>query len=387
MSITLTPNTNIDNIFTSNPTIKTFIFPTGNYYLTDILKITKNNIKFQSLTKNSKDVHIFQTNSSKDGIAIIGCSGVSIINISIHDTFSGKIALTGASINNCKITGCYFYGCEDTFTIYLAGPSTLTAGTNTLDAYNSSTIDNNNLFKDNTVYTKWSGDSVSFSLQNNGNFLSNIIRGGKVAIYMCKNTIIRNNTIYDSTTNGLYISLPSHNLIIDKNKIYECNNSAIKMTNQVEHGTFTPSNYNIAISNNYLYDAKIYAFEINDAIGLEIFLNKSISTDIFGIYLLNSDNIIIHDNKFSYFTIALWLENTTNTSTYSNRFYSVYPSQANNVIKLVNNSNNNQFLNNIIKGKIIYDYFSVDSSCTGCTETGNAFDEYYTHDEEIDIMK
>lgn len=386
MSLTLIPNINIDNIFIDNPTIKTFIFPSGYYYLTDILKITKNNIKFQSLTKQAKDVHIFQTNSSKDGIAIINCSNVSLTNISIHDTYSGKIALTGASINNCKITGCYFYGCDDTFTIYFAGPRNLIEGSNTLEAYNASILDNNNLFKDNTVYTKWSGDSVSYSLQDNGNFISNVIRGGKVAVYMCKNTIIRNNTIYDSTTNGLYISLPSHNLNIDKNKIYECKNSAIKISDQVEHGTFISSYYDIKISNNYLYDAKIYAFEINNGIGIEIFNNKAISTDIFGLYLLNCDNITVYSNKFSYFTVALWLENTTNSNIYNNRFYSVYPNQSNNVIKCVNNSNNTQILNNIVKGKILYDLFPISNSID-CVVSGNNVDEYYTHDEEIDIMK
>jgi hypothetical protein len=223
----------IDNIILLNPTITTFIFKAGNYKLVNILKITKNNIKFVGQTGISTDVQIKQT-MNFDGI-LLQADDIVLQDITIDCTFSTRNCLIVASANNTLVAGCCFYCCNDTFGIYYAGPSTLVQGQPTLDAYFNYTLDIGNIFYNNVVYSNYSGDSISFSLQYNSQFVNNFTRGGKVAIYMCRTCNVYNNTIIDSITNGIYISLPSDNLTFNCNKIYDSTYSGITIKNQQEH--------------------------------------------------------------------------------------------------------------------------------------------------------
>src|SRR6218665_2746987 len=135
----------IDNLMYYNPTITTFLFKAGTYKLVNILKIVKNGIRFIGMTGVARDVQIIQTNSNADGIAI-NANNVILQDLSLTCTYSQKVCLTAASANNCVVSGCYFYGCSDTFTIYYAGPKTLTAGQATLDAYTNRELDTGNVF-------------------------------------------------------------------------------------------------------------------------------------------------------------------------------------------------------------------------------------------------
>lgn len=376
----------IDTIFTTLPGVNTFIFDKGNYYLNDALLINKNNIVFKSAYCTARDVHIFQNNSQKDSIVINNCNGTKLIGISIHNTHVGKIALTLASVNYSLVESCNIYGNSDTFSVYYAGPKNLTAGQSTLSAYTNKELDNINVFRKNVVYAKWSGDSVSFSLQKNSNFTDNIIRGGKVAVYMCSGCAIENNIIYDSTTNGIYLSFPSDNITIANNKIYECQASAIKMANQVEHGPFTPFNYSIKVSDNKIYDAKFYAIELNYAREITIIDNNFVSTDIYGIYCYQCHNIRVTGNTISYFTVGVWFEAGTNIYIYYNKFNSVYPDESNNVVKMVQSSNG-AINDNLIHGNIKYDIFAIDNTNTNIDIGTNPIKDYYTYNEETQLLK
>lgn len=378
------PESNITSMLTTLPNVNTFIFQKGNFYLDDILVLDRNNIVLKSLYSGSKYVHIYQTNSSKDGI-VVNANNVKISSLSIHDNYSGKIALTVAGSNYVTIESCNIYGSDDTFSVYFAGPKNLSAGQSTLDAYAARNLDNINVFRRNVVYTKWSGDSVSFSLQKNGIASSNIIRGGKLAVYMCANCSIERNIIYDSVSNGIHLSFPSNNIIIDGNTIYECQSSGIKLSNQVEHGTFTPSDYNISIICNTIYDSKYYAIELNNAIGILIDKNKFSSTDIYGIYAYQSQNLRIVHNIISYFTVAVWLESASDIYIYENEFNNVYPDQSNNVVKFVDCTTGVVY-DNKINGEITYDIFPVTNS-TGITIGNNISNLYYSYDEELRIIK
>lgn len=381
--VTVNPSSFIDDIFTANPDILIFHFPDGNYYLTDILKVTVPNISFIGTSGNPKNVHIFQNNTLRDGLAI-NANNFNMQYISIHDSHDGKIALTVAGSSNNTVQNCYFYGNKTTFTIFYAGPKNLLEGVSTLNAYSSNNLDMNNVFKNNVVYSQWSGDCVSFSLQVNGIFNNNIIRGGKLAIYMCKKSNFTNNIIYDSINSGIHVSFPSHNLNIVSNKIYECDASGIKLSNQVEHGTFTTTPYNITIRNNYIYDAKVNAIELNDANKCTIRTNKFISSETYGIYALRCTNLTINNNKISYFQVAFWLEATTYCNLFQNTCMSVYPDEGQNVVKTTPDSNNNIVYDNNVYGKIIYDKYALSA---GNSEYNNAYYEYYDIGEEANIMK
>jgi hypothetical protein len=345
----------IDNIIRLNPNINTFILSAGKYNIINVFQIFTNNIRLLGKTGDAKDVHIFQTQNF-DGLDL-NASNVVIQDISFHCLFSKKVCATIAMANNTVISGCHFYGAPDYFCIFYAGPSNLIEGESTLNGYTNYNLDTGNIFYNNVIYTSYTGDSVSFSLQYKSQFVGNYIRGGKVAIYMCRTTNVYNNVFSDSTTNGLYVSLPSDNLSIIGNKIYSSSHSGIRISNQMEHGPFTPYNYNILIKHNIIFGSKIYGIELNYLNGISIIDNKLLSGQTMGIYSFNGTNITIKNNKIAYFNYAVYFEKTNNSIIDSNTITSVFPNLGKNSIKIVNDiiSINNAISNNIINGQLLYD--------------------------------
>lgn len=385
-NIIVTPESIIDDILTVNPTYNNFMFPDGNYYITVVLHINRSNVKFISQNRDCTKVHIFQKTSTKDGVSIQNVSNVIIQYISVHVPFDQKITLTVASATMTKVENCHFYGNSTYFTVYYAGPSNLVAGEPTLHAYSIDNLDYGNVFRHNIIYSSWSGDSISFALQHRGLFTKNIVRGGKVAVYMCKSCYITSNLIYDSGSNGIFVSLPSHDLQIKYNKIYECKYSAIKIANQLEHGPFTATKYHMLIQDNYIYDAKMYSIEVNNALRLSIIDNKFIESGLFGIYCLNCDDVQIENNKMSYFTSGVYSQTSNNINVVNNQFYSVYPDIANNVVKFIT-STNSSVTNNVVNGQISGTPVSISSDTTNVVNNANVFNTYYPYPEEYDITK
>lgn len=380
------PESVLDDLFAILPNVTNFNFKKGNYYINQNFVIDKDNIVFRSTNGRASDVHIYQKVETQDGLVVRDCSGVILENISVHNKFSNKIPLTMAGVSNTKVRKCYFYGSSDTFSVYYAGPTGITEGVETLDTYNNNMLDENNIFEKNVVYSDWSGDNVAFALQSNGKFSRNIIRGGKVAVYMCRNCNILNNTIYDSSSNGIYISFPSHNILCEKNKICECKASAIKLANQVEHGLFDESLYNIIIRNNTFYDSKTYNIEVNHGVGLNITDNKCISGDIYGMYFFMSHNVNVINNKISYFKVGIWSELSYDLNIKNNSFNCVYPEKCDNILKCVG-SNNVSFNDNILRGKIEYDTYAIDDLSTDINTDNNPHHPFYEYKCELRINK
>lgn len=385
-SITLADGAILDNLLTLHPTVNTFYLESGTFYINKVLHIERPNVKLIGLT-NASTTHIKQNNILKDGISVKFADYFEMRNISVHVEHPDKICFTLASCNNTKVEDCYFYGNTNTFCVYYAGPSTLIQGVDTLNAYRGNRLDNYNVFRRNTVYSQWSGDNISFSLQNRGLFTYNIIRGGKLAVYLCRNSWITCNRIYDSSTTGIFISLPTHHTQIKHNIIYECADSAIVARNQVEHGTFTKTPYHILISNNYIYDSKDHSIEFNDVDTATIDSNTLIYTDIHGLYCLRCDNINIINNKISEFKVAAWLEHTSNCILENNNIMSIFPSYGQNVIKLTNASNNNIIKNNKVSGRILYDMVPVSNDSVGTIILNNETVPYYTYQDELVFLR
>ena len=388
VTVTSIPDTFIDDIIDVNPTATTFIFTSGDFFLSKVLHIEKPNLTFIGSTNNPVDVHIFQSNSSMDGISIIFAHSTILDSLSIHVTHKDKIALTIASCNNTLVNNCYIYGNDNTFSVFYPGPKSLEQGQSTIDGYVNNVLDTRNVFRNNTIYTSWSGDSVAFCLQKEGLVDNNIIRGGKMAVYMCKDVDVTNNTVYDSVSNGIYLSLPSKNIYMSGNYIYDCKASGIKVANQMEHGTFTPEHrYNVTIEDNDIVDADFYSIELNNLNNSTVIRNTFISTAVYGIYAYQCEQICMLYNKISYFDVAIWLEGTSNSLVVVNELFSVYPDIAKNVVKLVNASNNNIVTFNNVKGMISYDLYTVDSSSLNNNVINNLYSKYYTREEEKSIMK
>lgn len=349
-TVILNPNIYIDDIFDKYPDAELFQFSDGDYFLSKILKINKSNITFIGLSNDPSKVHIYQKNENYDGFDIEYLDRFIMKNISLHVTSPNKVAIVMANVNNTIISDCYFYGNPTTFTIFYAGPDMI-QGSDTINKYNNNILDKNNKFMNNVIYADWSGDTISCSLQKNFLFRKNIIRGGKVAIYMCKNSFFNKNIINDSSTNGFYISLPSHHIFVNNNKIYEPQNSAITIKNQIEHGTFDETPYNIHIKSNFVYDSKFYSFEINN--GNNIYLDKNISlrTKNIVFYMYNSKNIFISNNDVYYYEYGMYLENSSNIKGRYNKFVNYFPVDALSFIKFVNSSDNDFSYNKLV-GKI-----------------------------------
>lgn len=370
----------IDNIFTQYPTITTFVFKPGTYKITRVLSITKPGIKLLGLTGQAKDVHITQT-AAKDGIAIRR-NNVILQDISVQCVISKMVCLTVAGCSNTVVAGCHFYGTNDYFDIYYAGPTGLTEGNSTLDAYNNFNLDTGNVFYNNIVYSSWQGDSVSFSLQYNGKFTKNFIRGGKVAVYMCRSSNIYNNIICDSTTNGFYVSLPSDNTLIIGNKISNVTYSAVKVANQMEHGTFTPYDYNILIKHNTLFDSGTFGIELNDSYAIDIVDNDIVSGQTVGVYALRSMNILVKNNSIAYFNYGVYFTNVSGCKILSNKIISIYPKLGTGGIKLENNiyTISNVINNNTFMGQ--YKYATTILGDASNTASNNTIQPYYTIDDE-----
>jgi parallel beta-helix repeat protein len=371
----------LDNILILNPGKTTFILKPGTYGLVNILKIQSNDIKIVGYTGIAKDVQINQT-MNYDGI-LLQADNIVLQDITIKCTFSNRCALITASANNTLVSGCTFYCTNDTFGIYYAGPSHLVAGSDTLIAYTTYVLDTGNIFYNNVVYSDFSGDSVSYSLQYNGQFVKNFIRGGKVAIYMCRTVNVYSNTLMDSTTNGLYISFPSDNLTLLSNVISNTTYSSIIMKNQVEHGTYATYPYNILIRYNTIFGSKFYGIEMNNASNITISDNTIVSGKVYCIYSYSSDSITVNSNKIAYFSTGIMLENTTNSTVTSNGVMSVFPNLGQNGIKLTNTSSGLTISNNTMQGSYVHDLIA--DSGIGNTVTSNTISPYYTMSEELNM--
>lgn len=374
----------IDNIFVLNPTITTFIFQPGTYKLINILKILQPNIKLVGYTGVARDVMILQT-MNHDGI-LLRSDSIVLQDISIKCTFSQKVTLTVSSANNTLVSGCWLYCSSDTFGIYYSGPSNLTAGQSTLDAYYGYNLDTGNIFYNNIVYTNFSGDSVAFCLQYNSQFVKNFIRGGKAAIYMCRTCNVYGNTIMDSNSNGLFVSLPSDYLTITCNKICNSTYSGLVIKDQLEHGNFTRYSYNIIINYNTIFGSKFYGIELNNGTDVVVTNNKVINGNLMGIYSYNGVDVMIKSNKIAYFaTCGVFLENDIGGDVKSNDIMSIYPNFGKNGIKLTNTTTNITVNNNNMDG--MYQYDLIADSGSGNTVSSNTITPYYTMTDEKNVYR
>lgn len=317
-------NKNLDALFEQYNDKTIFYFQPGQYELTQQLNVTKPNVRFIGLTHDPKDVHILQKTPEQNGISVEANNFV-LNYISLHVEEGSGVCLSHANCNWSAIENNHFYGSDTNFTVYFAGPQ-LTAGEGTINGFLNDVLDYNNVFDNNIIYTKWNGDSVSFSLQKYGSFRDNIIRGGKVAIYMVKDCVVTNNNISDSSSNGIYCSLPCHNIEISYNRISNPVSGAISVKQQIEHGEFSNENHNININNNLCLNPQHIGIELNNAHNININNNLVLNTPTFAFYALNSEQVNLDNNIFVKFKRGVNIEmgckdiNVTNA-----KFYSVFP--------------------------------------------------------------
>lgn len=358
---------NLDSYFEYFIRENTIYLAPGNYYLSSILKIQKNNFTFKGTTDNPDDVHIYQRTDTE--ILLVEANNVTISGISFHvDKISEKTCVTFASCNQCNVTNCNFYGSDFHFTVFFAGPNYLTKGQNTIDGYLNNTLNNGNVFESNSIYSNFIGDGVSFSLQNNGSFINNHLIGCKIAIYMDKNCNISNNTISYSNNSGIFFSLPLENILVENNLIIRPQQSGMVFRLQLEHGEFINDTHNITIRSNTIINSQYMGIECNYTDNIDIINNKIISPSNSPLYTYKCSDINLDNNDITFIKYPVRIENTNHVTINNNKISicDFYPS--NHGIFIIN-SNDISIIDNIITGQPTSIYINqIDSIYT---ESGN----------------
>lgn len=374
---------NLDNLFEQYPLENVFYFEPGTYYLSQQLNIVKPNIQFIGLSYDAKDVHIEQQNIDANGMNV-RADNFTMTHISVHVEDGEMVCLSHSGCNWTNIQNCRFYGSSTNFTIYFAGPQ-FVAGENTINGYLNDTLDMYNCFDNNIVYTKWEGDSVSFSLQKYGSVRNNIIRGGKLAIYMVKDCMITHNNIYDSYAHGIIVSLPSYNLEISNNFIRNPVSAGINVRLQAEHGEYINENHNINIKENTIIASKYIGIEINNGHSINIANNFIKCTEQFSIYLLQSTQNTITDNICVQAIRGILIDADCNDNIVSNNhIFSVFPKMSDHAIAVLDNCSNNTISDNQFSGRYTS---TVIKDITGNNSFNNNSETTYHdyHDEVIQL--
>ena len=323
------------------------ILEKGTYSLGQTLVLEKEGTRIMGATGIAEDVHLIQE-SNQDGIVIRG-KNIALHGISVHVKTGENICLVNQSSHWTDVQNCTFYGSDQYFAVYYVGPEHLLAGQETIVAYQNGALDSNNIFDNNIIYATWTGDSVSFSLQKNGSFRNNLVRGGKVAIYMCKTCQVTNNYVTDSTTNGIFVSLPSVDLMINENFVSRCVQSGISIRKQLEHGDYNDLVNNITLKGNIILDTQFHGMEINDCHQVVVSGNEVKVVKEDGIYLLHSSDAMVNNNVIINARTGIVMDITSGPGQVkNNQIYSIEPSPCNHALVFDQVSDylveNNQFV-------------------------------------------
>jgi len=376
-------NENLDGLIQRHPSVTSFFLRPGTYHLTEQLVIDRENISLQGLGSAS-DVHIVQDTPGANGI-VITASQVTLHHVSVHAEVGSGIAVTHADVNFVQIEHCHFYGSEEYFAVYLAG-KTHNGGADTLAAFASGDLDHNNTFDNNIVYSKWSGDAVSFSLQRFGSLRNNIVRGGKVAVYMTQDCIVGNNRIYDSTSHGIICSMPSLRLRLTHNHIARSTASGIALKPQVEHGEHQPqADSQVIVDNNTVDGGEYIGIELENSNGVEIRENHVRHVQTTGIYVLRSANVSAHHNHIVGCDRAVFIDVETSGCVFeNNEMFSLYPNVSQNAFLIEATSLSTRVANNTTHGPYLSDVIKdVDPDNSLSQIVDNVHDAHIDHHEEV----
>ena len=200
--------------------------------------------------ESAEGVQVIQTNPEKD-LLIIRADNVTIENITLDtQTNSAQAALVEGGGSGILIKNNIIKGSNKIFALFFAGPRVSSEGANigqeekdeTIDVYlenGESPLDfsTGNEIVGNYISSEFLGDGISFSIQKNGIFHENIIEGAMISVYLCKDTIVENNTVNNSLQHGIFLTLPSENVTLAGNTISAPRYNGIHVQPQYqEHG-------------------------------------------------------------------------------------------------------------------------------------------------------
>lgn len=278
--------------------IKDIFIKNGNYKLNNMININKPNVNLIGEDKNY--TKLIQTTPNSDSVGVHKADNVTVSNLTIDNSINGSSAFSEGNSNNVILKNCILYGRDtNNFTVYFAGKDYPTnTSANPVKGLENNDLDTGNQIINNTIYSKFDGDGVSFSCQSNGSVMDNKVYGTRIAIYICNNCTTSNNTIENSSSNGINISIPSVNDVISQNTIENSNTSAIKVSAEKEYPV--PQSYygnNITISGNDIKNSNYMGIEVEQLAKSHISDNNINTTFNNGIYLLLTDSLTVDKNN------------------------------------------------------------------------------------------
>lgn len=126
-------------------------------------------------------------------------------------------------------------------------------------------------------------------------------------------TTCNQNTVLESETYGIFVTVPARNVYIQDNKIIRSRNSGIKVTRQIDHKSeetgeiLTPKTYRaggIKLTGNQIFDTHFLGIEIDQTHQAIVTHNSISRTDYSGIFIQDSDHISIQNNRIEDFGVG-----------------------------------------------------------------------------------
>jgi hypothetical protein len=141
----------------------------------------------------------------------------------------------------------------------------------------------------------------------------NTINGGLIALFLDRNVTCANNTLNSPNAQGIFLSLPSYDVTIKNNIILNSISTAITVKLQTDHKDennepLLDDSYRssgILIVGNKIENARNHGIAVNNLTYSVIKDNVVNSTDFNGIYLLQSDHLLVTKNQVTNAALVL----------------------------------------------------------------------------------
>jgi Right handed beta helix region len=262
------------------------------------------------ITGESKDETVLTFRGAGSFILVINTVNVTVerltIDASSHEAWEAFGAFNSSLI---KLSDTIILGSSNMFAVFFAGPY-VAAGQPTIDAFEASDLDSDNIVENNAIYQESTLDVLSFSLQKNGRVTGNTVVGGVISFFMNKDSKCTDNTVLDSLTQGIYLSVPAENNIISRNNIRNSTSAGIKVSRQIDHldentgEIITPTSYRasgIVVKDNTIVGSSYFGIEVAQTVNAVVKSNLVQNSSLTGIYSVFNDGMMVKQNTIEGF--------------------------------------------------------------------------------------
>lgn len=258
--------------------------------------------------EQAETVRFVQDDAQSD-LFVVRADDVEVSSVTLDTRAHGQAAFVQAGASEVTLADSIVLGGDRIFTVYFAGPA-VQAGEPTMEAYRDNELSVGNRMIGNRITSAFRGDSVVFALQTSGEVRGNTIAGGMLSLFMNREVVCEENLLVDSQTNGLFVSLPSQDVVVSGNTVMGSAYSAIVLKPQLEHPPLAEplDSTGIVIAGNDI-ESELNGIEADGTSGepsrgrlrgLAVRENEVRIDDFSGIYLLRVDEPLLEDNAVTF---------------------------------------------------------------------------------------